>query len=238
MNELGISAKIFLDLFAEAVKEVDGMAKRVVAKTETQADIRRADQLSDWPVRTMLKYGFNRDPCLQDLLRVIECRTLSDLRWRARLEIKQGVYLLGIPDELEILKEGEVFCQYRNPDDLDDDLKVVTGLAIICRAPALHPGDIRRVKAVDRPELHHLRNVIVFSTRGQRDLPNMLGGGDLDGDDYSLIWDPRLIHNYDTPPMDYSAPPPKEVAVITAKDLQDNFVDYLKVRDRPISLCL
>jgi RNA-dependent RNA polymerase len=157
------------------------MASRIAKGLHNPADVRRGDELSTYPVRAMVKYGFHRDACLQDLLKVIECRTLSDLRWRARLQIKQGVYLLGIPDELEILKEGEVFCRYQNPDEPDEEAQVVTGTCIICRAPALHPGDIRHVKAVDRPQLHHLRNVIVFSTRGARDLPNMLGGGDLDG---------------------------------------------------------
>lgn len=36
-----------------------------------------------------------------------------------------------------------------------------------------HVGDVRRAFAVDRPELRHLKNVIVFSTQGARDLPNM-----------------------------------------------------------------
>jgi len=181
MHELGIREEIFIQLFNEAVKGVKGMASRVASGTQTFADIKRGDELSTWPVRAMVEYGFQRDACLQDLLKVIECRALSDLRWRARLQIQQGVYLLGIPDELEILKEGEVFCRYQNPDDSEEEPQVVTGTCIICRAPALHPGDIRRVKAVDRPQLHHLRNVIVFSVKGERDLPNMLGGGDLDG---------------------------------------------------------
>jgi RNA-dependent RNA polymerase len=47
---------------------------------------------------------------------------LTDLRWRARLQIKKGVYLLGIPDELEILEEGEVFCRYQNPDKPDEEV--------------------------------------------------------------------------------------------------------------------
>jgi hypothetical protein len=34
-------------------------------------------------------------------------------------------------------------------------------------------GDVQRAFAVDRPELRHLKNVIVFSTQGKRDLPNM-----------------------------------------------------------------
>ena len=181
MNELGVPDKVFVDLFNEAVGEVKGMAARIAKGHHNAGDVKRGDELSTFPVRTMVKYGFQRDACLQDLLKVIECRSLTDLRWRARLEIKQGVYLLGIPDELEVLKEGEVFCRYQNPDDPDEEAKIVTGLCIICRAPALHPGDIRRVKAVNRPQLHHLRNVIVFSVKGERDLPNMLGGGDLDG---------------------------------------------------------
>jgi RNA-dependent RNA polymerase len=180
-----VRKEIFIQLFNEAVKEVKGMASRIANGIFNPADLRRGDELSTWPVQAMVKYGFQRDACLQDLLKAIECRSLSDLRWRARLQIKQGVYLLGIPDELEILKEGEVFCRYQNPDDSDEEAQVVTGACIICRAPALHPGDIRRVKAVDRPQLHHLRNVIVFSVKGERDLPNMLGGGDLDGEQVS-----------------------------------------------------
>lgn len=41
--------------------------------------------------------------------------------------------------------------------------------------PSLMPniGDVRRTFAVDRPELRHLKNVIVFSVKGDRDLPNM-----------------------------------------------------------------
>jgi hypothetical protein len=51
----------------------------------------------------------------------------------------------------------------------------------------------------------------------------------LKGDDYSLIWDPRLIHKYDAPPMDYDAPPPVQVDRVTDQDLIENFVNYLKV---------
>lgn len=84
----------------------------------------------------------------------------------------------GIADELGVLKEGEVFCRYWNPAEPDIGAKVVTGECAIMRAPSLHPGkltcshteltagDIRRVQAVDYPELRHLCNVIVFSVRG------------------------------------------------------------------------
>lgn len=32
--------------------------------------------------------------------------------------------------------------------------------------PAFHPGDIRVLVAVDRPELHHMVNTLVFPAQG------------------------------------------------------------------------
>lgn len=70
---------------------------------------------------------------------------------------------------------------------------IITGLCIIGRNPSLHPGDIRVVVAVDNPELHHLTDVVVFPSTGDRPVPKMLSGGDLDGDDFFVIWDKDLI---------------------------------------------
>jgi RNA-dependent RNA polymerase len=92
----------------------------------------------------------------------------------------------------------------------------------------MHMGDIRRVQAVDHARLRHLVNVIVFNVRGARDLPNMLGGGDLDGDDYTLIWDPRFLIRQNSSPMDYTAPEPIRVPRVTMADVCENFVNYLK----------
>jgi RNA-dependent RNA polymerase len=50
---------------------------------------------------------------------------------------------------------------------------VITGEVLVCRAPALHPGDVRRAQAVDLPHLRHLKNVVVFNTAGKRAFPNM-----------------------------------------------------------------
>lgn len=92
----------------------------------------------------------------------------------------------------------------------------------------MHMGDIRRVRAIDHTRLRHLVNVIVFNVRGTRDLPNMLGGGDLDGDDYTLIWDPRFLIQRNSPPMDYTPPVPARVPRVTMADVCENFVNYLK----------
>lgn len=121
-----------------------------------------------------------------------------------------------------------MFCQWQDPDDPSSKPEVVQGDVMLCRAPAMHMGDIRRVRAVDHVQLRHLVNVIVFNVRGPRDLPNMLGGGDLDGDDYTLIWDPRFLIRENSPPMDYTAPEPVRVPRVTMADVCENFVNYLK----------
>jgi RNA-dependent RNA polymerase len=51
--------------------------------------------------------------------------------------------------------------------------------------PAYLPTDIQRVKAVDKKELAHLTDVIVFSTKGNRSKVSLLSGGDYDGDTVS-----------------------------------------------------
>ncbi len=57
------------------------------------------------------------------------------------------------------------------------------------RNPVTHPGDIRMLNAVNIPELSHLFNVIVFSSKGERPQCNMMAGGDLDGDVYFVCWE-------------------------------------------------
>lgn len=127
-----------------------------------------------------------------------------------------------------MLNEGEVFCQYRSAAEPGDGPTLVTGICAVVRAPALHLGDIQVVTAVDRPALRHLVNVIVFPVRGARPLPNMLAGGDLDGDDYTLIWDKKLIPKFKAEPADYTPPDPIKVSRVSLDNVKDFFVDYIR----------
>jgi len=64
---------------------------------------------------------------------------------------------------------------------------------LVTRNPCLNPGDLRLLKGVDYPELRHLVNVVVFSSKGERPVCNMMAGGDLDGDVYWTCWDQEFI---------------------------------------------
>eukprot|EP01054_Gregarina_sp_Poly1_P007436 Gregarina_sp_Poly_1__7435@NODE_412_length_8758_cov_48_108733_g335_i0_p1_GENE_NODE_412_length_8758_cov_48_108733_g335_i0NODE_412_length_8758_cov_48_108733_g335_i0_p1_ORF_typecomplete_len2015_score241_88RdRP/PF05183_12/2_2e120_NODE_412_length_8758_cov_48_108733_g335_i02686312 len=102
-----------------------------------------------------------------------------------------------------------------SPGVYERNAKVITGKVMVTRSPSLHPGDILICEAVDVPALRYLYDVIVFPgppKQGEmvhprhpgnplnnknhaeyRDIPNMLGGGDLDGDQFQCLWDPRFV---------------------------------------------
>ena len=46
---------------------------------------------------------------------------------------------------------------------------------------------------MDKKELHFLHNVIVFPITGRVSLPACSGGGDLDGDEFAVIWDRDIV---------------------------------------------
>lgn len=109
--------------------------------------------------------------------------------------------------------------------------KVITGLCLVGRNPSLHPGDLRVVEAVDVQALHHLRDVVVFPRVGDRDIPGMCSGGDLDGDDYFVFWDKRLLPsrqfwNYEA--MNYEATREPDVDRVTPRHLISFFVQHMK----------
>lgn len=65
--------------------------------------------------------------------------------------------------------------------------RIITGSVLLAKHPVAHRGDVRVVQAVNpggsmgRLLSRDYVNVVVFSQRGARPLPNMLSGSDLVG---------------------------------------------------------
>lgn len=78
---------------------------------------------------------------------------------------------------------------------------------------------MQRVKAVHRPELAGLKDVIVFPTTGNRSLADMLSGGDFDGDQAWVCWDDTVVKNFRNAP-EVQLPP------IKLKKKEDTFRDW------------
>ncbi|KAI4956156.1 hypothetical protein J4E91_000367 [Alternaria rosae] len=197
----------------------------------------------------MVLDGFMKcqDPFVMSLLKLWRACTIKNLKEKARIAIDDGAFVLGCVDETATLqghmndlqfdatKEEklatlpEIFLQV---DDTSrkGQFRIIKGICILARNPSLHPGDLRVVRAVDAPGLHHLKNVVVLPQNGDRDLANMCSGGDLDGDDYMVLWDADLIpQNVNMPAMDFTAEKPVETNdPITAAHIGEFFVSYMK----------
>ena len=131
-------------------------------------------------------------------------------------------------DETGYLQEGEVFCFVQT----EEGGQLVTGNVVVTRCPALHPGDVQCVTAVDVPAdspLSALHNVVVFSSMGERDLPSQLSGGDLDGDLYNIIYDNTLYPQRLSRPADYPAATPLDIGrAVERSDMTDFFISFME----------
>ena len=128
-----------------------------------------------------------REPYVKMLLQAFRACQLSDLQKRSRILEPKGRVLIGCLDETKALSYGEVFLQVTLAPGqkrrlIDDGLEafdkypvgngneahVVTGWVVVAKNPCLHPGDIRKLKAVNVPGLRHMVDCLVIPQKGHR----------------------------------------------------------------------
>lgn len=144
---------------------------------------------------------------------------------------------MGVLDELGVLEEDEVFimCKVEAEDVIDDCVIlyesthfIVNSEIAVAKNPCLHPGDARVVVAVDRKELHHLKECVVFSSKGKRPIFNMCSGSDLDGDCYFCTWDSRLIPEKTVEADDYSSGTELCKEIVSMTDIVNFYIKFMQ----------
>lgn len=236
LEDMGVDDNFFLDLQAEEVERL----RKVTESNKNASKFLKSRSVGakidlQWFIERLsyLKLSFQDDSFLTDVVETAVLIELRTLKYKARIPVKDGFTLLGIMDETGILEEGEIFCIV----DLDGKSKVITGKdgqrLIITRSPALHPGDIQLANAVTVPAdspLMQLRNCVCFSQKGDRDLPSKLSGGDLDGDTYHIIFDPKAQPSKGPfKPAEYTKQVPLNLGrPVERKDMTDFFVKFME----------
>ncbi|KAI0099828.1 RNA dependent RNA polymerase-domain-containing protein [Nemania sp. FL0031] len=246
LSSLGVPDSAFLELQRSQLIDYDkamedpATAMRLLSRFVDQNGITTT-------VAQMISDGFMRarEPFFMCILQVWRAWSLRLLREKARIVVENGAFVFGCVDETRTLRgyheldpprsqeHPQIFLQVPRPGAPPDDpnsYMVVTGLCVVGRNPSLHPGDIRVVEAVDVPALHHLCDVVVFPANGDRDIPSMCSGGDLDGDDFFVIWEHTLIPpERNHPPMIHEPMQPVELdRDVQPSDLISFFVTYMK----------
>ncbi|KAL9584990.1 MAG: hypothetical protein Q9212_001787 [Teloschistes hypoglaucus] len=225
LEDLGVPSQAFMELQDEAVEQL-----RITSENPVNAgyylqrnSIGKAARLS-WLVHKLHYIGmlFSDDGFLRDTLELSVLTQLRELKYRSRIYVERGF------TAYEFLKEGQIYCSVKN----EKTGLILTGRVIITRCPALHPGDVQPVDAVDVPQdspLRALHNCVVFSSKGKRDLPSQLSGGDLDGDLYNIIYDDSLMPTKTTEPADYPTVTPIDIGrEVSRSDITDFFVQFME----------
>ena len=232
LEDLGVPKETFHSLQEDALEHL-----KMMTSSATNAAIHLEDhsvgaaaQLP-WLLRNLESLGlpFQANDFLRETVEMAALISLRELKYRSRILVENGVTLYGIMDETGYLEEGEIFCV---TETATEGRNVITGLVTITRSPALHPGDVQVVKAVNVPadsSLSELHNCVVFSQKGKRDLPSKLSGGDLDGDLYNVIYHEGLLPKTLFSPADYPRVPPQDIGrPVERRDMYEFFLKFME----------
>ncbi|KAF2400341.1 RdRP-domain-containing protein [Trichodelitschia bisporula] len=249
LSALGVPDDIFLNKLDDLLQNLNySLVDQNLALSMMQkyVDFNRSTLM----LASMILDGFmtSKEPFMMSMLELWRSWSIKYLKEKAKILVDKGAFLLGCVDETATLQGHfdhnrttphapidervaslpEIFLKVDS--GRDGEYEVIEGLCILARNPSLYPGDIRVVRAVDNPLLHHLKNVVVLPQTGDRDLGNMCSGGDLDGDDYIVIWDEDLLpEEWNHPAMDFTPPKPTPLdRNVTVDDIIEFFVTYMK----------
>lgn len=249
---LGVDKSVFVSMLDSELEEYD----EALADPLRAGELLRSQVDENQTTLTMAEmvdtFMDSREPFLWTLLRLWKCWVLKRLKTKFAISVKHSAMVFGVVDEIGVLRGHSEVTEGRRDNNIESlpqiflqvpiegsdgrsttNYEVIIGLCVVGRNPSLHPGDVRVVQAVDAPELRHLKNVVVFPKTGDRDIPSMCSGGDMDGDDYFVYWDERLIPlEWYHPPLDHDAesstPGLDKPEDVTVEDITSFFAQYMK----------
>lgn len=161
----------------------------------------RAEQIN-----FLLESGFSPDDNDVIVSRIRSCLAsyLDDYVDRLNLRIDMSTTVWCVPDPYGILEDGEIQLNFSEPWVCSDGQPLTTLWELEClvyRSPGYLPSDAQRVRGVFRPELAHLLDVAIFSTKGRTPLASKLSGGDYDGDKVWVCFDQELVSSFHNTPV-------------------------------------
>lgn len=241
-----------------ALARVSGHTERDTTE-EVQEDDEEAQVLEDagegsvewWPddisgcpssleetIMAFLDSGFHPSNCamLREKISRVVAATISRVIENCYIDIPFSATAWIIPDPLGVLEPNQLFFKssHSNLVALDGtESDIITGDVLITRDPCRLPSDVQKWRAVDRLQLHYLKDVIVLSVKGPRRAADWLAGGDYDGDKAKLIWQPELVRGFKNADPEYADPPSDLDAYFKIRN--ERVVDFLE-RIKPLSL--
>ena len=158
-------------------------------------------------LKLLLGAGFDlRLKYARELTERLARQRCEKLKEKMKVSVPRSAYVFMTVDFLGVLEEGEVHMSFSRGTECDTRPSDSDGVprnelhghdVLVARAPAHFPSDIQKVRAVFKPELRHLQDVIVFPRKGDVALADLLSGGDYDGDKAWVCWDQNIVGNFE-----------------------------------------
>lgn len=152
-------------------------------------------------LNVMLDAGFDPKKLsfMKDMGKQLFKAQCDELKERFNITVGRSTYAYMVPDFWGVLEPGEVYIDLSN---FVDKISGFSGVilngdyVLVARSPAHLVSDVQKVRVAFKPELMGLKDVIVFSTKGNHSLASMLSGGDYDGDRAWVCWEPDIVDNF------------------------------------------
>ncbi|CAN4081265.1 unnamed protein product [Withania somnifera] len=254
MSTLGVKDYVLEQKQKEAVDQLDAILHDSLKAQEALELMSPGENTNI--LKAMLNCGYMPDaePFLSMMLQTFRASKLLDLRTKTRIFIPNGRAMMGCLDESRTLEYGQVFVQFTGAgrgefyeelhpsnDRRPTNCKfILEGNVVVAKNPCLHPGDIRVLRAVDVPALHHMVDCVVFPQKGKRPHPNECSGSDLDGDIYFVCWDQDLIPPRQVKAMEYLPAPNAQLdhdVTIEVPLVLNNYFYFQYIHTSDASLC-
>ncbi|KAL8409884.1 hypothetical protein RB594_008105 [Gaeumannomyces avenae] len=177
----------------------------------------------------MLDHGFDpkKQKYLQDLAWGLQKKKCETLKEKLNITVGKSAYAYMVVDFGGHLEPDEVHMCFSSKFQVDGFADtLLDGIELlVARSPAHYISDIQKVKAVFKPALKDLKDVIVFPRKGRVALADKLSGGDYDGDMAWVCWDKAIVENFDNSPVP-QAPDLFEMGYLSKiKDKMDDLVN-------------
>lgn len=167
----------------------------------------------------LLESGFSpkRSKHVVELVHHVVRKGLRPLKEKLAVRISRSTTAWAVADPFGVLRPGGVhlafsscfldgrsgFCESRL-----DRIEV-----LLSRQPAFRSSDIQKARAVYKCELSHLRDVIIFPSRGRFPLAEVMQNGDYDGDRFRICWEPSIVQPFRNAPPPVNPPLPEELGI-------------------------
>ncbi|KAH8113176.1 RNA dependent RNA polymerase-domain-containing protein [Phellopilus nigrolimitatus] len=226
---LGISIEPLECLLERQVQDISDISNnRQHALAYIKSDFDAQESGRSQELREMLLAGHDMtEPYLQYMIHKYQNMLYASLQRKFSISVSKACYVFGVVDELDVLKDNEVYV------NLPSTVGILEGNILVARNPAYLPSDLRVLDAICCPRLAFIKNCIVFPRKGRTSIPNLMSGGDLDGDKYFVCWDQSII------PRGAQEPTPQDLKspiAIDSTESSSSWADLRTAADIPRAL--